>query len=53
VHEAYTEGKLAEHMITGSSEAMKPPRLPLVGQERERTMQITRQTLEDLKAQGY
>lgn len=45
--------KLAEHMITSSSEAMKPPRLPLVGKERERTMQITQKTLEDLKALGY
>lgn len=45
--------KLAEHMITGSSEEMKPPRLPLVGKERERTMQITSKTLEDLKALGY
>lgn len=45
--------KLAEHMITGSSEAMKPPRLPLVGKERERTMEITRNTLEGLRALGY
>ena len=45
--------KLAEHMISGSSEAMKPPRLPLAGKERERTMQVVRRTLEGLKAFGY
>ena len=45
--------KLAEHMITGSSEAMKPPRLPLAGAERERTVAITRRTLEGLRALGY
>lgn len=45
--------KLAEHMITGSSEAMKPPRLPLAGKERERTMEITRKTLEGLRVLGY
>ncbi|MEJ8840506.1 dihydrodipicolinate synthase family protein [Ramlibacter sp. AN1133] len=45
--------KLAEHMMTGSSEAMKPPRLPLAGKERERTMEITRKTLAGLRALGY
>jgi 4-hydroxy-tetrahydrodipicolinate synthase len=45
--------KLSEHMITGSSEAMKPPRLPLVGKERERTMGIVTRCLEGLKALGY
>lgn len=45
--------KLAENMITGSSEVMKPPRLPLVGKEREKTMEITRKTLEGLKSLGY
>lgn len=45
--------KLAEHMITASSEAVKPPRLPLVGKEREATMEITKKTLEGLAALGY
>ncbi|MCJ0762076.1 dihydrodipicolinate synthase family protein [Variovorax terrae] len=42
--------KLAEHLITGSAETVKPPRLALAGEERERTIAITRQTLADLKA---
>lgn len=41
--------KLAEHMITGSSEAVKPPRLALAGREREKTMDIVRRTLEGLQ----
>lgn len=41
--------KLAEHMITGSSEAVKPPRLPLEGKEREITEEIVRRTLADLQ----
>lgn len=45
--------KLAENMLTGSSEAVKPPRLPLAGKERERTLEITRQTMEGLRALGY
>lgn len=45
--------KLAEHLITGSAETVKAPRLVLSGAERERTIQITRQTLADLKALGY
>ncbi|SOE49829.1 1-pyrroline-4-hydroxy-2-carboxylate deaminase [plant metagenome] len=45
--------KLAEHLITGSAETVKAPRLALTGAERERTIQITRQTLADLKALGY
>ncbi|MBP7566803.1 MAG: dihydrodipicolinate synthase family protein [Burkholderiaceae bacterium] len=45
--------KLAEHLISGSSEAVKPPRLPLEGAERERTIAITRKTLADLQALGY
>lgn len=45
--------KLAEHLITGSAETVKPPRLDLVGAERERTLAITRQTLADLSALGY
>lgn len=45
--------KLAEHLITGSAETVKAPRQALTGAERERTIQITRQTLADLKALGY
>jgi 4-hydroxy-tetrahydrodipicolinate synthase len=45
--------KLAEHIITGSAETVKPTRLDLVGEERETTIAITRKTLEDLKALGY
>jgi 4-hydroxy-tetrahydrodipicolinate synthase len=44
--------KLAEHLITGTNETVKPPRLNLAGQERQRTIDITRQTLADLKALG-
>lgn len=42
--------KLAEHIITGSAETVKPPRLNLEGAEREATIAITRKTLDDLKA---
>lgn len=45
--------KLAEHLISGSAETVKPPRLSLAGEERERTIAITNQTLADLKALGY
>ncbi|CAB3666940.1 dihydrodipicolinate synthase family protein [Achromobacter dolens] len=45
--------KLAEHLITGSAETVKPPRLDLASDERERTLAITRQTLADLSALGY
>lgn len=45
--------KLAEHLITGSAETVKPPRLDLAGAERERTLAIARQTLADLSALGY
>lgn len=45
--------KLAEHIASGSAETAKPPRLNLVGAERERTIAITRKTLADLKALGY
>ncbi len=45
--------KLAEHMVSGSAETVKPPRLNLIGDERERTMAIVRKTLVDLKAIGY
>ena len=45
--------KLAENIISGSSETVKPPRLVLAGEERARTIAITHQTLADLKALGY
>ena len=45
--------KLAENIISGSAETVKPPRLNLAGDERERTIAITRKTLSDLKALGY
>ena len=45
--------KLAEHLASGSAETVKPPRLPLAGAERERTIAITQKTLADLKALGY
>ena len=45
--------KLAENIISGSAETVKPPRLNLIGDERERTIAITRKTLSDLKALGY
>lgn len=44
--------KLAEHLITGSAETVKPPRLDLAGEEREKTIAITKKTLADLKALG-
>lgn len=45
--------KLAENLISGSSEVVKPPRLALEGAEREKTLAITKKTLADLKAIGY
>src|SRR5258706_1754881 len=42
--------KLAEHIVIGTAETCKPPRLNLVGAERERTIAITKKTLADLKA---
>lgn len=45
--------KLAEHMLTGSAETVKPPRLALAGKERELTMDITRRTADGLRALGY
>ncbi len=42
--------KLAEHMISGSAETVKPPRLNLTGPERQRTIDITNKTLADLRA---
>lgn len=45
--------KLAEHLITGSAETVKQPRLPLVGAERELTIEITRRTVSRLEALGF
>lgn len=45
--------KLAENIVSGSAETVKPPRLNLQGEERERTIAITRKTMADLKAFGY
>lgn len=45
--------KLAENLVSGSAETVKPPRLLLEGVEREKTIAITRKTLADLKALGY
>jgi 4-hydroxy-tetrahydrodipicolinate synthase len=45
--------KLAEHLLTGSAETVKPPRLPLVGSERERTIEITRGVMGQLEKLGY
>lgn len=42
--------KLAENIIAGSAETVKPPRLNLTGEERQRTIDITNKTLLDLKA---
>ena len=45
--------KLAENITSGTAETVKPPRLNLVGSERERTIAITKKTLAELKALGY
>jgi 4-hydroxy-tetrahydrodipicolinate synthase len=45
--------KLAENVTAGYPETVKPPRLPLVGAEREKTLAIVKQTLVDLKAIGW
>jgi 4-hydroxy-tetrahydrodipicolinate synthase len=45
--------KLSEHLLTGSAETVKPPRLPLEGRERERTIDITHKTVADLEKLGY
>jgi 4-hydroxy-tetrahydrodipicolinate synthase len=45
--------KLAENLTAGFAETVKPPRLALVGTEREQTLDIVNKTLADLKAIGY
>ena len=42
--------KLAENLTAGFSETVKAPRLPIVGEERERVIGIIKKTLEDLRA---
>ncbi len=42
--------KLAENITAGYAETVRPPRLPLIGAERERTITIVNKTLEDLQA---
>ncbi|CAN7719918.1 dihydrodipicolinate synthase family protein [Variovorax sp. LjRoot175] len=45
--------KLAENIVSGTAETVKPPRLNLVGEERERTIAITKKAMADLKALGF
>lgn len=45
--------KLAESVTAGFAETVKPPRLPLVGAEREKTLAVVEKTMVDLKAIGY
>ncbi|ALM83077.1 dihydrodipicolinate synthase family protein [Bordetella sp. N] len=45
--------KLAENIVSGSAETVKPPRLDLAGAEREKTLSIIHKTLADLKTLGY
>ena len=45
--------KLAESVTAGYAETVRPPRLALVGEERERILAIVHKTLADVKALGY
>jgi dihydrodipicolinate synthase/N-acetylneuraminate lyase len=45
--------KLSEHLLTGSAETVKPPRLPLIGNERELTIEITQRVVRQLNKLGY
>jgi 4-hydroxy-tetrahydrodipicolinate synthase len=40
--------KLAEHLVYGAPEWTRPPRLSLIGEERERVTAVIRQTIADL-----
>lgn len=40
--------KLAEHLVYGAPEWVRPPRLPIEGAERERVVAVIRKTIEDL-----
>jgi len=42
--------KFAEHLVYGAPEHIRPPRLPLVGEERARVEAVIRKTIADLKA---
>lgn len=44
--------KLAEHLVCGSPEWTRAPRLPLVGPERERVVGTIKQTIGKLQARG-
>lgn len=41
--------KFAEHLVYGAPEHIRPPRLPLEGEERARVEAVVRKTIEDLK----
>ncbi|RYE49290.1 MAG: dihydrodipicolinate synthase family protein [Hyphomicrobiales bacterium] len=41
--------KLAEHLVYGAPEHVRPPRLPLEGEERARVEAVIRKTIADLK----
>lgn len=41
--------KLAEHLVYGAPEHIRPPRLPLEGEERARVEAVIRKTIADLK----
>jgi 4-hydroxy-tetrahydrodipicolinate synthase len=43
--------KLAEHLVYGAPEWTRPPRLPLIGEERERVIRTINQTISDLREQ--
>lgn len=45
--------KLAENLASGTSETVKPPRLNLIGAERDHTIAVTRKTLADLQSLGH
>ncbi|MEO8034643.1 MAG: dihydrodipicolinate synthase family protein [Acidobacteriota bacterium] len=44
--------KLAEHIVYGAPEWVRAPRLPLVGEERERVSSIIRAAMSSLEARG-
>ncbi len=45
--------KLAEHVTAGFAETVKPPRLSLIGEERERTLAVIHRTMANLRMLGY
>lgn len=44
--------KLAEHVVYGAPEWTRPPRLPLVGAERDHVIALIRHTMSELQRQG-